>query len=210
MSHQDTVRAWQRAWVRSGLPLAWTQGFNPRPRLRVPLPRNVGVAGERELAVVELGKRVEEGVLGERLGRELPGGMNIEEVQVVEGKVDVNCQEATYRVELGDGVDHEAVKERLGAFLAAGSRPVRRECRGRHPERVVDLRAAVQEAALEGGQVRFRIEMGGEATARVDELLEALGLEAEGAVREVVREEARYGGVLAEEKETRQDGPQGH
>lgn len=215
LSHQDTVRAWQRAWVRSGLPLVWTQGYNPRPRLRVPLPRNVGMAGERELAVVEMGERVEEGMLGDRLGRELPRGMKLEQVQVVEGKVDVNCREARYRVALGDGVNLEVVEERLGTFLAAERWPVRRERRGRHPERVVDLRSAVREAGLKGrGQgedggdtavLEFTIEMGQEATARVDELLEALELTTEGAVREVVREGARYGGEPAEEKETKQE-----
>ena len=49
ISHRDTVRVFQRALARAALPVAYSEGFNPHPRLSLPLPRAVGVASEAEL-----------------------------------------------------------------------------------------------------------------------------------------------------------------
>ena len=40
--------------VRSGVPLCYSEGFNPRPRLSLPLPRSVGVAADDELFCVSI------------------------------------------------------------------------------------------------------------------------------------------------------------
>ncbi len=39
LAHHDELRLLTRALVRAGWPLAYSQGFNPRPRLVLPLPR---------------------------------------------------------------------------------------------------------------------------------------------------------------------------
>ena len=41
ISHLDVARSWERAFRRAGLPLAYSQGFNPRPRFQIAaaLPR---------------------------------------------------------------------------------------------------------------------------------------------------------------------------
>ena len=44
ISHLDLMRTMQRAFLRAGLPLAYSQGFNPHARMRVLLPLSVGMA----------------------------------------------------------------------------------------------------------------------------------------------------------------------
>ncbi|TWT41893.1 hypothetical protein RAS1_30170 [Phycisphaerae bacterium RAS1] len=54
ISHHDELRMLARALVRARWPVAFSQGFNPRPRIVLPLPRPVGVSSSCELAIVEL------------------------------------------------------------------------------------------------------------------------------------------------------------
>ncbi|MBN2271219.1 MAG: DUF2344 domain-containing protein, partial [Sedimentisphaerales bacterium] len=49
LSHAETMKVFQRACARAGLDVAHTEGFNPRPRLSLPLPRSVGVESDEEL-----------------------------------------------------------------------------------------------------------------------------------------------------------------
>ena len=53
ISHRDTIRVFQRALARASLPVRYSEGFNPHPRLSLPLPRPVGVASEAEIIIVE-------------------------------------------------------------------------------------------------------------------------------------------------------------
>ncbi|MDE7292900.1 MAG: TIGR03936 family radical SAM-associated protein, partial [Oscillospiraceae bacterium] len=48
ISHLDLLRAMQRALKRSGLPVWYSEGFNPRIYLNFPLPLSLGIEGERE------------------------------------------------------------------------------------------------------------------------------------------------------------------
>lgn len=54
ISHLDTMRLFQRAFKRAGLPLTHTQGFNPRPSVSIALPLSVGVESKCELLDFDL------------------------------------------------------------------------------------------------------------------------------------------------------------
>ncbi len=49
VSHHDLMRVLGRAARRAGLPVAMSEGFNPRPRISLLLARGVGVASDAEL-----------------------------------------------------------------------------------------------------------------------------------------------------------------
>jgi hypothetical protein len=48
ISHLDLLRTFGRAARRAGLPLAFTQGFNPHPKITFAAPLAVGISGEAE------------------------------------------------------------------------------------------------------------------------------------------------------------------
>ena len=52
LSHAETMSVFQRACVRAGIPVRHSEGFNPRPRMSLPLPRSVGVESDDELLVL--------------------------------------------------------------------------------------------------------------------------------------------------------------
>ncbi|MCL2281064.1 MAG: TIGR03936 family radical SAM-associated protein, partial [Dehalococcoidia bacterium] len=49
ISHLDLIRVWMRAFRRAGVELAYSEGFNPHPRLSLAAPLALGVIGLSEL-----------------------------------------------------------------------------------------------------------------------------------------------------------------
>ena len=58
LSHAETLRLFERACVRAGLNLQYSQGFNPHPRFSLPLPRPVGVESDDELLTLRVQKSI--------------------------------------------------------------------------------------------------------------------------------------------------------
>jgi radical SAM-linked protein len=83
VSHLDLARAWVRALRRLGVPLAYSKGFNPHPRISVAAPLPVGFAGERELLDLYLDSPVNPSELAACLQRELPDGLTLSSIEPV-------------------------------------------------------------------------------------------------------------------------------
>ena len=83
ISHLDLLRTFARAGKRAGLPLAFTQGFNPHPKISFAAPLGVGIAGEGEFADMELTGDLPAIVVSETLSASLPEGLQILETRIV-------------------------------------------------------------------------------------------------------------------------------
>ena len=77
LSHLELMRVLQRALRRASLPLAYTLGFNPQPKVSVAQALAVGVEGLREQGEVEFTSRVEPDDLLARWNRQLPPELKI-------------------------------------------------------------------------------------------------------------------------------------
>jgi radical SAM family uncharacterized protein/radical SAM-linked protein len=77
LSHLELMRALQRALRRAGIPLAYTQGFNPQPKVSVAQALAVGLEGLRELGEVELTSRVDPAELRAQWNAQLPPELKI-------------------------------------------------------------------------------------------------------------------------------------
>lgn len=98
ISHLDLQRAIHRMLVRSGLPIAYSEGFNPHPRLNIALPLSIYQEGERELFDFRLTDDIPDDVIVERLQSNAFPGMEIISACVAVGKL--ATQRALWRIEL--------------------------------------------------------------------------------------------------------------
>ena len=168
-SHRDMARMWDRGLRRAGVPLAYTQGFSPRPRVSFGLALPTGYQSHAEFLDLELrpdtcdGDAVEVDGGRERttitvaelpavLSDVLPKGLDVHAVEPLptEGRVE-SLQEVvtscTWRFEIR-GLDPATARAAVTELLAAPTVPVERERKG---ERVVDdIRPAVHELAVLG------------------------------------------------------------
>lgn len=77
ISHLDTQRAITRALIRSGLPLYYSQGFNPHPKLVFALPVSIYQEALYDVFDVELREKTDPSLVRERLAAAMPGDMPI-------------------------------------------------------------------------------------------------------------------------------------
>ena len=77
ISHLDFVRTYNRTMRRAGLPVAFSEGFNPHPQLSFALPLSVGYTSECELLELKLTEELPEAEIRDRLNAVIPDGIKI-------------------------------------------------------------------------------------------------------------------------------------
>ena len=86
ISHLDFVRMFHRAVRRSGLPMAFSQGFNPHPIMTVAMPLSVGVTADGEFMKIGFEGEFSEAEIKSALNTALPPGFEILRAKKVAGK----------------------------------------------------------------------------------------------------------------------------
>ncbi len=178
VSHLEQVRVWERAMRRAGLPLAYTGGFTPRPRLQVALPLPLGFAAEAEWLDIWLERPVAPDEFRRALTDVLPEGLEIravEEVPPDAPALPARVQAAEYIVFVETVIPAPEVQRRIEAFLAATE--MRRERRGRpYDLRPLVLSLHLEESRPDGVLLKMTLSAREGATGRPEEVLDALGL----------------------------------
>lgn len=83
VSHLDLMRFWERAMRRAGLPLSYSQGYTPHPRLSMAAPLALGVTSEAELMDVFLSRRLSAQGFAAALRLQLPTGIRLLEAGAI-------------------------------------------------------------------------------------------------------------------------------
>ncbi|MFC6344905.1 TIGR03936 family radical SAM-associated protein, partial [Nocardioides hankookensis] len=76
-SHRDFSRAFERAIFRARLPMAYSSGFNPHPRISYAGASPTGAASEAEYVEVGLAEVVDPAVIHAQLDEALPDGLDV-------------------------------------------------------------------------------------------------------------------------------------
>jgi radical SAM-linked protein len=149
-SHRDVARAMERGVRKAGIPVAYSAGFSPHPRISYSGGAPTGSASEAEYLEIAVTRRCEADDVGRRLNAALPDGIDVVEVVEAGGTAGgLNLEASAWEV-AWPGVAPEAAAAAVGAFLAAPSAEVRRlTTKGM---RVLDARAAVISLSCESDQ----------------------------------------------------------
>ena len=83
ISHLDTLRILDRCIRRSGIPVSFSKGFNPRPNMNFALPTSVGISSLCEFAEIELDTQINKNIFIKTLNDNLPEGIKILEAEYV-------------------------------------------------------------------------------------------------------------------------------
>ncbi len=187
VSHLDLMRLWERALRRASVPLLYSMGYNPRPKISIAFPLAVGITGQSEILDVVLETPMPPVDFASSLRRQLPTGVTLLEVeQVYESlpPLQTLVRAAEYLAIIEDGEAVREIEERVNSLLGSDHLP--RQRRGRQ----YDLRPLIEDLRLESkGESHCVLGMtlrAGEAgTGRPDEVLAELALEDQ--VKEITR-----------------------
>ena len=146
LSHRDVARSVERAVRRAGIPVSYSHGFSPHPRLSWIGAAPTGAASEAEYLEIGLTRPVEPGGLVSALDAALPDGLDVLAAVVAEGTPLADRIDASeWRVEL-PGVTPDDLREAVVALEAADTVVVERVTpSGR---RQIDVRAALVGVAV--------------------------------------------------------------
>lgn len=175
---------WERALRRAGIPLRYSQGFNPRPRLAFAAPLPVGCGSEADLLDLWLTEawppeRVHQALSETTLPRDLIP-LAVRAVPEGEPALSEQLVEAHYRLWLKE-VPAAELEAAVARLLAAERLVLPRRGR-KFRGKVYDLRPLLLELRAEAAPppwlgLRMRLAARPGATGRPDEVLKALGLE---------------------------------
>ena len=126
ISHLDLMRLWQRALRRAEIPLAYSQGFSPHPRLSLAAPLAIGVTSSGELMDVFLDHRVSPQYFFKSASQQLPQGADISEVVEVGiglPSLQSQVQFADYEVSITTDKGSGEVEDSIRSLLSRDSLP---------------------------------------------------------------------------------------
>ena len=116
ISHLDLVRTMMKIVVRSGLPLWYTEGFNPKPKLVFAAPLSTGVESEVEFMDLRLSEIVPEQEVVEKLNRAMPPDMQVVKAYYPVGALS-DLGALTYKIVVSSPDVNEELLCRIGNAL---------------------------------------------------------------------------------------------
>ena len=177
------MRLLSRALRRAGIPVAYSEGYNPRPRLALAVPLAVGVTSDAELMDIFLERQVTPHFFISALNRQLPPGMEVLEVYQAspsQPSLQSLVRHAEYEVAVRTDEAEAELRQALKGFLEKTELPWQHKREDQL--RRYDIRALVDDlwlTALDEGVatigMRLRCDPGG--SGRPEQVAKALGFE---------------------------------
>ncbi|HVN10652.1 MAG TPA: TIGR03936 family radical SAM-associated protein [Kineosporiaceae bacterium] len=146
-SHRDLQRSFERALRRADIPVAYSAGFSPHPRISYAGAAPTGAASEAEYLEIAVTARCDPGRVRAALDAALPAGLDV--LEVVEARTPSfaeRLEASVWAVEL-PGVAPRVAATALSGFLSAGEIQVQRLTK--NGLRTFDARGAVVRAEVE-------------------------------------------------------------
>lgn len=173
IGHLDLMRAMQRALRRSGLPLRYSQGFNPHILLSFAAPLSVGMPGQREIMEVPIEGTMTEAAFSAMLSPALPPDLPLLSCRAVPDEhpapmalLAAATYEAKFR-ETPDGLGNAVER-----YLNQSEIPALRKTKS--GEKPCDLKPMIYGLSLTGDTLRMTLALCEAATCKPDLLLDSL------------------------------------
>jgi radical SAM-linked protein len=179
IGHLDLHKMWERTARRAGLPLAYSQGFHPQPRLQLASALPLGHSSRCEVLDIWIKSDMDLASLPGLIQGAVPTGLKILSVETVDESappLQTMIISSEFEVTLLDEVDPDQLARSLSALMEAES--ILRE-RRRKP---YDLRPLIENLSFktevegQNGRIFMRLAAREGATGRPDEVLDALGI----------------------------------
>lgn len=182
ISHLDIMRMWERVLRRAELPLAYSEGFSPHPRISLAVPLAIGVTSDAELMDIYISRWVSPNWFTANASRQLPPGVRIMgtyPVALTIPSLQSQVRQAEYRTEVAAEVGTEDIGSAITRLLALEHLPWHHQ--RDTGERNYDLRALVDDVWLidwrePAGTIGLRLRCDSGGAGRPEQVILALGL----------------------------------
>jgi radical SAM-linked protein len=182
IGHLDLVLAWERALRRAQIPLAYSKGFNPRPKIQIASSLPLGATSSAEIMDIIISQPVDPAEVLACIRPALPMGIelhSVEEIPLKAPTLQNLLRQAEYWVMIETELSAEQLRDRIEA-LSAADKIIQTRQRKKQVEEI-DLRPWLHDLRVESvsdGQayLTMRLAAGPLGNLRPEEVLKALGL----------------------------------
>ncbi len=171
--HLDLHKLWERAARRVELPLAYSQGFHPQPKMNLAAALPLGFSSRCEVLDMRLEHEIPLEDLSQRLNDTLPSGIQVSQIEQVDERaptLQTQVVSAEYEVRMIEAAFPTELKRRVESVLAAES--IIRTRR----EKEYDLRPLIETLEAADDTITMRLAAREGATGRPEEVLAELGI----------------------------------
>lgn len=175
--HLDLHKLWERTARRAELPLAYSQGFHPQPKMNIAAALPLGFSSRCEVLDMRLERDIPLEGLREKLQGTLPTGIQVMMVESVADSaptLQTEVVSAEYEVVLTEAGFDPGLKRRIESLMATDS--IIRTRRGKE----YDLRPLIETLNLADDKIIMKLAAREGATGRPEEVLDVLGIAFEG------------------------------
>ena len=181
ISHLDLHKVWERAARRASLPLAYSQGFHPQPKIHFATALPLGFSSRGEVLDMRLNEDLTPEEITARLQVSLPEGIRVLQVEAVEERapaLQTQVLSATYEIRLMEKVDGADLMARVDRIMQSESLPRARRGKPYDLRPLIEMINVITETE---GETWLRITLAARegTTGRPDEVIEELGIPAE-------------------------------
>lgn len=177
------MKVFERAIRRANIPIAMSKGFNPHPKLSIPLALSLGISGRDEILELELLRPMSPETLVESLHQQLPGEIHILSAEAVSNLTKSRVHTIVYEVIFRDTNLLKTLK--IHELLQQSSITINRL--KNEYQKPFDIRPSIEEIRVEPDRLFLIIKTMPEGIARPEEILHALGISRENVFFEIVR-----------------------
>jgi len=179
LSHLDLMRTFQRIFRRARIPLAYSRGYNPHPKMAFSPALPVGATSDSEYLDAELSRELPEAEILARLGEQLPEGLEIKalvEVSQPTGSLNAIINRAGYTVHGGTTASVARVNQCLQELLLKDEILIKKQTKKGMKEK--DIRPGIFTLKCredrEGPCIIMMLQAGSEGNVRPEFILDVL------------------------------------
>ena len=196
IGHLDIQRSVQRGLRRSGLPVAYSNGFNPHILITFASALSTGACGTREIMDVTMAEEVTAEEFLERMNKAMPPEMRLSEARVLDQKhpaLMASLRAAKYDLLIRDQEQAEKLAAAIPDMMAKETVMAMRKTKTALKE--CDIKPLIHELKSEGQHILATLTLTEREACKPGMLTEALAREAgiEGEVRMLVTRTALLG-----------------
>ena len=178
-SNLDLYKVWERSCRRAKVPLVYSQGFHPQPKINLACPLPLGITSLAELVDIWLQEWHEPDALKASLNKAVPPGISvkqIDEVSISEPAIQTTIQSARYQVNYHAEIDFNELRARVESMLAKNE-IVRQRRNKQYDLRPLVLELRINLTGNESAVIEMLLSASEGKTARPDEVMLELGLD---------------------------------
>jgi len=184
LSHAETVRVFQRACVRAGIKVLYSEGFNPRPKLSLPLPRSVGIEVDDDLLCLQIAapecKSISDlcSSVKNRFSERLPDGFELLTARPAKAKTSIHPCLAVYVFAVREEYLNEKLRSRIKRLLVSENLNLQRRMGPKNSRfKNVDVRPFLKSIEFADTGIAVECKTVKAGSIRIDEILKLLELD---------------------------------